>query len=116
MTKMTLELSELTAEQAETNDFLHRLFPQHKATTILGNDDEGHGFAHETVGDRMWWRITVCCGASDKGTEDGVVCRSCYGPIGMEVSSPVVWAGREVDLFGGEPERYTAAMIKAAGW
>lgn len=23
--------------------------------------------------------LTLCCDASDKGTEDGVVCRGCYG-------------------------------------
>lgn len=23
--------------------------------------------------------LTLCCNASDKGTEDGIVCRSCYG-------------------------------------
>lgn len=23
--------------------------------------------------------LTLCCDASDKGTEDGVVCRACYG-------------------------------------
>ena len=26
-------------------------------------------------------QFTNCCGASDKGTEYGVVCRGCYSPI-----------------------------------
>ena len=26
-------------------------------------------------------QFTNCCGASDKGTEWGIVCRGCYAPI-----------------------------------
>ena len=28
-------------------------------------------------------QFTNCCGASDKGTEYGVVCRGCYSPIAV---------------------------------
>lgn len=27
------------------------------------------------------WGVTRCCGASDKGVEDGIVCRRCFNPI-----------------------------------
>lgn len=31
--------------------------------------------------DGLVYCLTPCCNASDKGVEDGVVCRACYGPI-----------------------------------
>ena len=31
--------------------------------------------------------LTLCCDAYDKGVEDGVVCRACYGEKGDDVGS-----------------------------
>lgn len=81
------------------NARLHAKWTQYDEGTILGVDDEGMEYAHN-VADGMWWRITPCCGASDKGVEHGVVCRKCYGWIPDEVSFPVVLDGIAIDLFG----------------
>ena len=35
----------------------------------------------EFKNDEIRMQFTSCCGASDKGTEYGVVCRGCYSPI-----------------------------------
>jgi hypothetical protein len=44
-------------------------------------------------------QFTSCCGAYDKGTEDGVVCRSCYNFID--------------DYYGlGEEEAFTLTIAK----
>lgn len=101
MSKPTLQeaLQALTPSQRAHNFRLHTKWKQYGDNVILGNDDEGMDYAHN-VEEGMWWRITPCCGASDKGVEDGVVCRSCYGWIPDEVSAGVVIDGVEISLFG----------------
>lgn len=80
-----------TAEQI--NAELHIKWPQHGEGTILGIDDEGYEYALD-VKDQFQWRITPCCGASDKGMEWGVGCRGCYGEIDPEISAPPIVNGK----------------------
>lgn len=50
--------------------------------------DDGYGYL---------FGLTLCCNAYDKGVEDGVVCRSCYGSDTGEydavVADPIVKGG-----------------------
>lgn len=49
------------------------------------------------------WKVTPCCGASVKGIEDGIVCRSCFsdmldfpdGPARLHPEDPEVRPARE---------------------
>src|SRR3712207_3370486 len=46
----------------------------------LGLDAEGRIVVHEEwMADEMAFGLTLCCNAYDKGFEDGVYCRACYG-------------------------------------
>ncbi len=53
--------------------------------TIVGIDTDGYKVADC---DGFRYRLTPCCHASTKGTDGGVVCRSCYYPSEPEVELP----------------------------
>lgn len=62
---------------------------------VKGYDSDGNLFAVEVYpnGYAQAWGLTWCCGASFKGMEDYVGCRSCYKPAAGSdlVFGPVVW-------------------------
>jgi hypothetical protein len=49
---------------------------------VIGIDSEGFKVADD---DGFRYRLTPCCGASTTGTDEGVVCRSCYEPTDWRV-------------------------------
>lgn len=57
---------------------------------VAGLDADGRPAGHDKyVG---FFALSPCCGASDKGTEVGIVCRACYGDFDPEdrfVAEPV---------------------------
>ncbi len=56
-----------------------REVPAHVDTdTIVGLDPEGRIAVREDWMSSAFG-LTLCCDAWDKGVEDGVVCRACYG-------------------------------------
>lgn len=57
-----------------------RVLPEHvDPDEVLGLDEDGRIVIHpEWMGDHAFG-LTLCCNAYDKGVEDGVVCRNCYG-------------------------------------
>lgn len=49
---------------------------------VLGLDSEGRivvNYHPDSDGGGWRFALTLCCDASDKATEGGVVCRGCYG-------------------------------------
>lgn len=67
--------------------------PEREDLTVLGRDPEGRivvrFYPHSPDGG--WtFGLTLCCNAVDKGVEDGVVCRGCYGDTDVGVYSPRV--------------------------
>lgn len=60
-------------------------------TPVLGLDEDNRVVV-DVYGHRFG--LTLCCDAFDKGSDDTVVCRACYGPdcgvYDPEVSDPVV--------------------------
>lgn len=64
-----------TATIAE-DDIITEIVP---VLDVLLIDRDGYNYrVDEHIGP---WRMTFCCGASAKGLEDGIGCRSCYGDI-----------------------------------
>lgn len=61
-------------EWADDLDRLHGL--DREGRIVVDNyDASGRPHDHEFL-----FGLTLCCNASDKGTEHGVVCRGCYSP------------------------------------
>ena len=56
-----------------------RVAPHIDIDTILGLDLAGRIVVHEEWMGEHAFGLTLCCNAYDKGVEDGVVCRGCYG-------------------------------------
>lgn len=56
-----------------------------ETVTILGRNAYGNKVATITFlnGNSLTYALTLCCNASDKGIETGVVCRACYRADGM---------------------------------
>lgn len=75
------------------------------APQSLGRFDSEHGPVEWLLSDGIVYPTTICCGASAKGAEDGIVCRSCYEYIdpwfGMGFSIPELISGK-VAIFMGE--------------
>lgn len=92
------------ATKTEINDGLHARFPIHSAETLLGIDDEGCPFAYNTI-EKTWWSISTCCGASDKGTDYGIVCRSCYADF--DGNCWVVLDGEDIILYSKRGTEYS---------
>lgn len=44
---------------------------------VVGLDPEGRILVND--GGDFLFGLTLCCNASDKGTESGIACRGCYG-------------------------------------
>lgn len=60
---------------------------------VIGLDPEGRVVVRYGYGEgRQSWTfgLTLCCNASDKGVESGVVCRGCYGDSDVGSYDPVV--------------------------
>ena len=60
---------------------------------VAGLDPEGRIVVHfyPDSPDGGWrFGLTLCCHATDKGTEVGVVCRGCYGDADVGVYDPRV--------------------------
>lgn len=54
-------------------------WPDASADAVVGLDEDGYPVAAAGYrGDRWYFGLTMCCGASFKGVEDGIVCRACY--------------------------------------
>lgn len=52
---------------------------------IIGKDAEGRVIAQEVILDEvLLFALTSCCLATDKGVEDGIVCRNCYRYLEVE--------------------------------
>lgn len=67
--------------------------PETPETRVLGLDPEGRIVLHfyPDSPDGGWrFGLTLCCHATDKGTEVGVVCRGCYGDADVGVYDPRV--------------------------
>lgn len=48
---------------------------------VVGLDALWGDIIGESKADAFRWGVTFCCGASDKGVDDGIVCRRCFNPI-----------------------------------
>jgi len=46
---------------------------------VLGLDEDGRFVVAVTDDAPFLFGLTLCCDASDKGAEHGIVCRGCYG-------------------------------------
>lgn len=64
--------------------------PDHVGENLCGLDPEGRividnfdalnqPYSEHWMTRPFLFGLTLCCNASDKGVEDGVVCRACYG-------------------------------------
>lgn len=67
-----------------------------KDIDVIGLDPEGRVVVRYMGGYSRaggWlFGLTLCCNASDKGVEDGVVCRGCYDTIDVGAYDPPVVA------------------------
>lgn len=90
--------------------------PNSLAENIVGKDAEGRVIAQEVILDEvMLFALTSCCLATDKGVEDGIVCRRCYRylevgeiPLSIEVRDviyPTVDSGGTLPMY--TPEQAT---------
>lgn len=90
--------------------------PNKVAENIVGKDAEGRVIAQVVILDEvMLFALTSCCLASDKGVEDGIVCRRCYRyldageiPLSVEVRDviyPTVDSGGNLPMY--TPEQAT---------
>lgn len=75
---------------------------------VVGLDPEGRivtdpfdALAHPDEPGAFLFGLTLCCNASDKGVEDGVVCRGCYSD--EEVGSYLWFVPPTDDAPGGFP-------------
>lgn len=55
---------------------------------VIGLDPEGRVIVDDGLG--LTFGLTLCCNAYDKGIEDGVVCRRCYGTSDIGSYNPEV--------------------------
>jgi hypothetical protein len=62
--------------------------PGDPSRTVLGLDADGRVVLGMAGGSTFG--LTLCCNALDKGTDDGVVCRSCYGADDIGAYDPVI--------------------------
>lgn len=57
------------------------VLPEHvDPTEVRGLDHAGRIVVEQDWMREYLFGLTLCCNAFDKGVEDGVVCRHCYGP------------------------------------
>jgi hypothetical protein len=83
---------------------------------MLAND----GLGRLVVCDGMCYYLTECCGASGKGSGEGIVCRSCYRPVGDQygmgwlVSDSDAWARYALQMVGEYVGENAAVMMRAA--
>lgn len=62
-----------------------REIPENLVDEVLGLDSEGRividhfGYLDNPSKGNFLFGLTLCCNASDTGTDDGVYCRACYG-------------------------------------
>jgi hypothetical protein len=72
---------------------------------VAGLDPEGRivvdDFDARAKGEGFLFALTLCCNASDKGTEHGVVCRGCYSDA--EVGDYLWWQPPTSEAPGGFP-------------
>ena len=65
----------ITTESGRT-----RVLPEHvDVTEVLGLNQDGRIVVQQDWMGDYAFGLTLCCNAFDKGVEDGVVCRHCYG-------------------------------------
>lgn len=71
-------MTTVTTESGRTREVPDKLM----MANIVGLDPDGRfvvdNFGALTKGEPFLFALTLCCDASDKGVEDGVVCRGCY--------------------------------------
>lgn len=69
----------ITTQSGRTADV-----PEHLVGSVVGLDEEGRlvvdqfGALDAPTEGGFLFGLTLCCNASDKGVEDGVVCRGCF--------------------------------------
>lgn len=56
---------------------------EHRAGTVHEHGVDADGWPYAREGD-SYYRLTLCCRAYPKGTDAGIVCRSCYADIDPE--------------------------------
>ena len=105
-------------------------------TRVVGLDAEGRILVNdftqpitdatgEVRSNGFLYGLTLCCNASDKGTEHGIVCRGCYGtsdtgayyyaPYESAVADPVTTQGEREAFMAQEINLYTAGDCDYAG-
>lgn len=70
----------------------------------LGRFETEHGPVEWVLSDGIAYPLTICCGASAKGLETSIGCRSCYEEIdpwfGMAFTIPELLSGRALPFMG----------------
>lgn len=66
--------------------------------TVIGLDEAGRIVVHEGWMSDFAFGLTLCCSAFDKGVEDGIVCRACFGQADVGNYLPADGAGSFVGL------------------
>lgn len=93
--------------QIKTASGRTRRVPAHvDTTTILGLDGAGRVVVQEDwmkSGDAYAFGLTLCCDAWDKGMEDGIYCRACYGAKPDADAGHYMWADGNGDIPGLDP-------------